>query len=68
MYVLLNLVPPFPMTNYDLFNENIIKQGELIKAKFNYEENGDVICSLEFNHIDRVSMQSYDNKLFCNLI
>lgn len=54
------------MTNFDLYNENIIKQGELIKPHFKFEENGDVICSLDFNNIDRVSMQSYDNKLFCN--
>ena len=52
------------MTNLNILQQNVDLSCELVKPKFTYDTEGNVSCKLDYNYIEKISMLSYNNRLF----
>lgn len=52
------------MTSYEIYKQNSDMLSELIKPEIDVEVDGSVLCKLEYNYIETLSMLSYNNRIF----
>ena len=56
------------MSNQEIIEENRAKLSDLVSARFDVDNAGDVSTKFDYNHIETVSMISYLNRDICKKI